>query len=169
MNRSDKGRSTTVAGKQKAGEGKQPILKGLERRRKSSRRVEARRNKDTGKDNKPVSKTAREYSLADGAAGQLAELYNELFDAFSTIEAVTVDSSCIVARREALAAMKQMLNILHRQEGRVRRLTEMEQECQTGAVRLEVSRKIAETYREFLAEFASDHWIDVVMQTKTIK
>lgn len=166
MNRSDKGKPTTASEKHRAGGGKQPSLKGLERRRKSSRRVEARRNMDAGKGNAPVAKESRKFSLADRAAEQLAELYNQLFDVFPAIEAAIVDLNSVGEHREALAAMRQMLNILHRQEERVKLLKEMEQECQADAVQLELSREMAETFMEFLTEFASDHWIAAVKQIR---
>jgi len=122
---------------------------------------------DAGKDNQPVAtKRLRNTSLADGAAEQVAEIYNELFDVFPTIEAVIIDSNRVDERREALAAMRQMLNILHRQEERVKLLTDMEQHYEADALQLELSREISETFMEFLAEFASDCWIELVKQVK---
>jgi len=152
--------------KQDAGGSKQQNLKGLERRRKSNRRMDARRNMDAGKNNKPVSKGLKNTSLADGAAEQVAQLYNALFDGFPTIEAVIIDSNRVDECRETLAAMRQMLDILHRQEERVELLKELEQACQADAVQLERSREMAETFMEFLEEFASDRWVKIVKQIK---
>lgn len=173
MNRSDKGKPTGAAEKRSAGENKKPGLKGLERRRKPSRRVDARRNMDArgnvaaGKDKLPVAtKQLRNTSLADEAAGQVAELYNELFEFFPTIDAAIIDSNEVGKRREALAAMKQMLDILHRQEERVKLLMDMEQQYEADAFQLELRREMSETFIEFLAEFSSDCWLESVKQVK---
>ena len=176
MNRSDKGKPTAAAEKRSAGENKKPGLKGLERRRKPSRRVDARRNRDArgnvaaGKDNPPVAtKQLRNTSLADEAAGQVAELYNELFEIFPTIDAVIIDSNKVGECREVLAAMRQMLNILHRQGERVKLLTELEQQYEADAYQLELRREISETFIEFLGEFTSDCWIESVKQVKATR
>ena len=122
---------------------------------------------DAGKDNQPVAtKRLRNTSLADGAAEQVAELYHELFDIFPKIEAVITDSNRVSERREALAAMRQMLEILHIQEERVKLLTDMEQQYEADTLQLELSGEMSKTFMEFLAEFTSDGWIELVKQVK---
>jgi len=145
-------------------------LKGLERRTRQGRRKTLRRKSDPKSGDTQATKavTEPEYLLspASEADALVTHCYEELFSVFPELLAPFRDPDAGDRRRNLTAALGQIVNVLRRQDERVKVLKELEQEYRDGTTQTDHGAAIAETLLDLMTDFSSDAWIGAFEQVR---
>ena len=153
----------------KASKSEETRLKGLERRTRKGRRKTPRRKSDPNVDAEQAVAEPERLSLAGEADALVTHYYKELFSLCPEMLSMVRNEDVNDEHRKFTVALELVVDVLRRQDERVKVLKELELEYRDDVVQTHHYGAVAETLLDLIAEFSSDAWTGAIEQIRDAK